>query len=281
MPVGSSSVEVVLALEVLEHIANQEQLIREIARVLRPGGVALISTPNRASYSDARNYSNPFHLRELYREELLALLEPHFGSVHLLVQQIRAGSLILSEEGTGHGSEVVADLAPAPGRKSTEPMYFLALCRRGSSSLALPPVASAYMDPTDYLLEEWMKEVAKLNREIDGLGRWGRELEAEVHKKDETLGRVLSEVELRDGTIRRLQEEMKREIAGRDDALVRLQTEFEERTRWAKQLEEEVKDRDAKLVHTQDHLDRAAGHLARIRHALLYRVLCRIGILPK
>jgi SAM-dependent methyltransferase len=32
--------------EVIEHIENQPQLIREIGRVLKPGGIVLISTPN-------------------------------------------------------------------------------------------------------------------------------------------------------------------------------------------------------------------------------------------
>ena len=120
---------------------------------------------------------------------------------------------------------------------------------------------------TEDLLEQWREEFAKLNREIEALGLRGRNLQ--------------SEVELRDETIRRLQEEMTKEIANRDDSLRRLQAEFEERTQWAKQLGEEVKDRDARLYHTQGELDKAAEHLARIRHAFLYRVLCRLGILPK
>src|SRR5206468_10567129 len=65
LPIRSASLDVVVALEVLEHVLEQERLIGEIARVLRPGGVALISTPNRATYSEARNYSNPYHVREL------------------------------------------------------------------------------------------------------------------------------------------------------------------------------------------------------------------------
>lgn len=46
LPFHSESFDAVELVEVIEHIENQPQLIREIARVLRPGGVVLISTPN-------------------------------------------------------------------------------------------------------------------------------------------------------------------------------------------------------------------------------------------
>jgi SAM-dependent methyltransferase len=46
LPFRSASFDGVDLVEVIEHIENQPQLIREIARVLKPNGVVLISTPN-------------------------------------------------------------------------------------------------------------------------------------------------------------------------------------------------------------------------------------------
>lgn len=46
LPFRSESCDGVDLVEVIEHIENQPHLIREIARVLRPEGVVLISTPN-------------------------------------------------------------------------------------------------------------------------------------------------------------------------------------------------------------------------------------------
>jgi SAM-dependent methyltransferase len=46
LPFRSASFDAVDLVEVIEHIENQPQLIREIARVLKPNGVVLISTPN-------------------------------------------------------------------------------------------------------------------------------------------------------------------------------------------------------------------------------------------
>ncbi len=47
LPFRSASFDLVLMLEVIEHLADIPDAMREIARVLRPGGIAIITTPNR------------------------------------------------------------------------------------------------------------------------------------------------------------------------------------------------------------------------------------------
>ncbi|HXW83501.1 MAG TPA: class I SAM-dependent methyltransferase [Candidatus Binataceae bacterium] len=47
LPFRDASFELVLMLEVIEHLADIPHALREIARVLKPGGVAILSTPNR------------------------------------------------------------------------------------------------------------------------------------------------------------------------------------------------------------------------------------------
>lgn len=47
LPFASAKFDVVLALELIEHIRSPERLAAEVARVLRPGGVCLLSTPAR------------------------------------------------------------------------------------------------------------------------------------------------------------------------------------------------------------------------------------------
>lgn len=46
LPFQSASFDGVDLVEVIEHIENQPQLVREINRVLKPGGMLLVSTPN-------------------------------------------------------------------------------------------------------------------------------------------------------------------------------------------------------------------------------------------
>ena len=46
LPYGDRRFTLVTCVETIEHLENYRQLIREVYRVLRPGGVAVFSTPN-------------------------------------------------------------------------------------------------------------------------------------------------------------------------------------------------------------------------------------------
>ncbi|MFI7666670.1 class I SAM-dependent methyltransferase [Nocardia sp. NPDC049526] len=75
LPLEDESVDVVVNFQVIEHLWDQGQFIRECLRVLRPGGELLISTPNRITFSPGRDTPlNPFHTRELDADELTELL---------------------------------------------------------------------------------------------------------------------------------------------------------------------------------------------------------------
>jgi SAM-dependent methyltransferase len=50
IPLPDKSVDVVISFETLEHLAEHEIFLHEIKRVLRPGGLAVISTPDRDVY---------------------------------------------------------------------------------------------------------------------------------------------------------------------------------------------------------------------------------------
>jgi SAM-dependent methyltransferase len=64
---------------VIEHIEDDFLFLREIHRVLKPGGTAILTTPNK-KMSLTRN---PWHIREYLPMELKALAERIFSSVTL------------------------------------------------------------------------------------------------------------------------------------------------------------------------------------------------------
>ena len=75
LPLRSSTVDVVANLQVIEHLWDQAGFLAECARVLRPGGRLLVTTPNRLTFSPGRDTPlNPFHTRELSATELAELL---------------------------------------------------------------------------------------------------------------------------------------------------------------------------------------------------------------
>ena len=78
-PIGfeNCSFDAVVSFQVIEHIEEDIDCVREVARVLRSGGKFVVSTPN-APMSLTRN---PWHVREYNADELRNLLECHFSKV--------------------------------------------------------------------------------------------------------------------------------------------------------------------------------------------------------
>ena len=59
IPLASQCVDVVVSFETLEHHDQHDAMMREVKRVLTPGGLLIISSPDRREYSDIPGYKNP------------------------------------------------------------------------------------------------------------------------------------------------------------------------------------------------------------------------------
>ncbi|OFX72093.1 MAG: hypothetical protein A2X12_02495, partial [Bacteroidetes bacterium GWE2_29_8] len=77
--IKSNSIDVVVCFQVIEHIKKDYILIKEINRVLKKGGIAIISTPN-IKMSLTRN---PFHVREYTILEFNEMVSSYFSIIKL------------------------------------------------------------------------------------------------------------------------------------------------------------------------------------------------------
>ena len=80
-----TSFDAVCAFETIEHLDDAGAFVGEVARVLRPGGVFLVSTPRADETTTAP--ANPFHRVELSRADFESLLRRFFGEVELYGQR--------------------------------------------------------------------------------------------------------------------------------------------------------------------------------------------------
>lgn len=69
--------DTIVCFEVIEHILEEEALIRNLNQMLLPGGHLMISTPY--GQGKGKPCSCPFHVHQYTEEEFLNLLSPYFN----------------------------------------------------------------------------------------------------------------------------------------------------------------------------------------------------------
>ncbi len=76
VPFSDNEFTACVCFEVIEHIENPEELLKEAARVLDPSGIFIVSTPNGAVKVSSQ--PNPFHMKEFNLSEFTELIRAYF-----------------------------------------------------------------------------------------------------------------------------------------------------------------------------------------------------------
>jgi SAM-dependent methyltransferase len=185
LPFADDSFDRVVSFETLEHLEDHNGLLREFRRVLRADGLLLISSPDKAVYSDQQQNRNPFHVRELYRPEFEALLSAHFPAYQLWGQRLLFQSAIwrldvrrpeaLPATFAQERGETIQH-APEPAQ---DPVYFIALCAAAPDHLPDPDWAlSLFDDAGQSVYEHYYHEIRKNMAAGELLADRERELQA-------------------------------------------------------------------------------------------------------
>ena len=160
---GQDRFDLVLSFETLEHVEAQDDLVGAIAASLADGGCALISSPDKAVYSDATGYRNEFHVRELSRDELIALLSRHFRHGRLYGQRLFFHSTIWSLDQARQSA--LMQTAQADGRYDLDacapPMYFIAACAQRESDLPNLPGTALFADAAESVYDDYRQETRR------------------------------------------------------------------------------------------------------------------------
>jgi ubiquinone/menaquinone biosynthesis C-methylase UbiE len=94
IPCKAGFFDIVISFETIEHTDEHDQFLTEVKRVLKPDGLFITSTPDKANYSDVPGYKNPFHKKELYDNEFTGLIKKYFSFTAFYVQSSFLGSFI-------------------------------------------------------------------------------------------------------------------------------------------------------------------------------------------
>lgn len=84
LPFDNGYADAVVSFQAIEHVQEDESMIGEMGRILKPGGVALVVTPNRLTRLEpGQKPFNRFHVREYSPVEFRKLLSTAFQDVEI------------------------------------------------------------------------------------------------------------------------------------------------------------------------------------------------------
>ena len=237
LPFASARFELVVAFEVIEHLSEYRRMLEEAARVLAPGGVFVVSTPNRDYYAETRASAgpNPFHAHEFDAAEFRAALEERFSHVRLIAQN-HSEAFLFSRCEDG-GTEARGRIETRES-KLEETHFFVALCSREEKPAPAPfvfvPRAANLLRERDHQLQALetrlteaqksaAENIARLETEIAERNRWAERLDAELKEAREKIERRERETE-----------EM---AAGYDAKIAAIEADLKQKTNWARETE--------------------------------------------
>jgi len=100
LPFEDGYFDLIICVETIEHVMDQKSAISELKRVLKPGGLLFISTPEKDVYNkDGLGNLSHYHEKELTSTEFIDLISIFFKRIEVLKQIHIDGSLIYSDLG--------------------------------------------------------------------------------------------------------------------------------------------------------------------------------------
>ena len=243
LPVRDQQFDVVVSFETLEHVGDHRRMLAEAKRVMRPGGLLILSTPNKGIYMDG----NPFHTKEFTLTELEEDLTARFEHVGVFAQDNWIMSAILSPSAMERVDKPIdGDLKvfKTAGRPAAQTLYLVSLC----SDVPLPKI-SQQVAVTDIVeMRRYVEEIDRLTAGIHRLGKDVVERDAALLQRDAL-------------------------IAEKDGALAQRDALLTEKDAALAKTEADLAERESLLAQRDESLGQVTEQLAAIRQSLGYRIL--------
>ncbi|TAL98900.1 MAG: methyltransferase domain-containing protein [Paraburkholderia sp.] len=200
LPLNDASFDAVVSFETVNDLSDQEQMLSEIHRVLRPGGFLILSSPNRKLCSDEWRGRNDPPFKGMYFEDLDALIKRHFSGVTYFEHRLATSSIIIPEDrrNSSYSAYTLHDNVVEPVTpKLGSTMYFLAVCSKGAGQTASNLQASVFFEQGRDLYDRLGDSVQSAN--LPGDVTADREMEihrAKVEFDEGRKGSIVSDAAL-------------------------------------------------------------------------------------
>ena len=241
IPLPDASVDLIVCFETIEHHADHHEMMREFVRVLRPEGAVIISTPDKAEYSDKPNFLNPHHVKELYFDEFKELMLNYFINARFFGQRVRYGSFVgpLDKKPTISANYRLLQGRAHKSISVPEPIFFLAVASNGK----LKDLPSGVFVPE---IPEYCQHISAL--------------QAEVYTHDKEITRLRQVVADREEQVNVLNQQ----VAEYGERLTILKHKLVERGEQFVFLHQQVADRDKQLAQVHQKVGERDMELAQV-----------------
>ncbi|PYJ07559.1 MAG: hypothetical protein DMF06_15295 [Verrucomicrobia bacterium] len=290
IPCDDQSIDLVTSFETIEHISEHEAFLSEIKRVLAPGGILIISSPDKTEYAKVSEATNPFHRAELNHDEFVQLVERTFKHCVAGKQRLVTGSWIAPDEPAAQVSTATfrgwfdgIDIEDGVYRG----LYSLAVC----SDEPLPPFSFGMFENHRDSAETWnlldtFETPAQIAARLIDAAQSSEETEklilplrAEAEEQKQQLTTLRKELEDQSQQIAARQKELEeksqhiseleREMGEKRDQAAQFKAMAEEGSRLAAQLRHENEQRSQHFEKIKSQLEALEDRVAHAKDELL------------
>jgi 2-polyprenyl-3-methyl-5-hydroxy-6-metoxy-1,4-benzoquinol methylase len=189
IPLPDDSVDVVVTFETIEHVPNYKKFVKEIKRVLKEEGLAVISTPNDLEFAEG----NHFHLHEFTYDELVKLVKKDFAYVDSYFQGTWKYAAVGSDDVLRREGAIkipTINLAPL---KPEQYLYFFLVCSNRKITKKVEPIAAVSAHYSDRAVETRVNDLDKeLRKLLSNSEEHRNHLQKEIERRDNEIS-VLNE----------------------------------------------------------------------------------------